>query len=174
MGNRYAPLAPYDSFRTSDGEFIIACGNQKLYESLCNDVLCRPELVTDPRFTTVVLRAENQAELKELIEEWTRLRTTDEAVSLLMAAGIPAGPIYDAARLTNDYHIAEVREMYTKLEHPVIGEMTVTGNPVKLVEDTPSFRYPAPLLGQHNREVYKELLGVSDSELEQYLEEGVI
>ena len=174
MGNRYAPLAPYDSFRASDGEFIIACGNQKLYESLCSDVLKRPELITDPRFTTVALRAENHKELKSLIEKWTVLHTIDEAVELVMKAGIPSGPIYDAKRLTSDHHIAEVRGMYTKLEHPIIGEMTVTGNPVKLMDDAPSYRRPAPLLGEHNSEVYRELLGIDDKELEQRRKNGII
>ena len=174
MGNRYAPLAPYDSFHAIDGEFIIACGNQKLYEDLCNKVLHRPELITDPRFATVAIRAENHALLKPLIEEWSTTVTIDEGVAAVMAAGIPAGPIYDASRVTTDHHIADVREMYVKQEHPVIGEMTVTGNAVKLMDTKPTIRTPAPLLGQHNAEVYSQMLGLDEATLAEYKERGII
>lgn len=173
-GHRYAPLAPYDSFHAIDGEFIIACGNQKLYEDLCNKVLHRPELITDPRFATVAIRAENHALLKPLIEEWSTTVTIDEGVAAVMAAGIPAGPIYDASRVTTDHHIADVREMYVKQEHPVIGEMTVTGNAVKLMDTKPTIRTPAPLLGQHNAEVYSQMLGLDEATLAEYKERGII
>ena len=168
------PWKAYDSFHAIDGEFIIACGNQKLYEDLCNKVLHRPELITDPRFATVAIRAENHALLKPLIEEWSTTVTIDEGVAAVMAAGIPAGPIYDASRVTTDHHIADVREMYVKQEHPVIGEMTVTGNAVKLMDTKPTIRTPAPLLGQHNAEVYSQMLGLDEATLAEYKERGII
>jgi formyl-CoA transferase len=174
IGNRYAALAPYDAFKAKDGEFIIACGNQKLYETLCEKVLRRPELITDERFDTTPKRAKNHAALKPCVEAWTQTVTVAEGVAAVMAAGIPAGPINDARTLTQDEHIAKAREMYLAHEHPEIGKMTIIGNPIKLMETKPGIRTPAPLLGQHNEEVYGQFLGFSREKINDLHTRGVI
>ena len=64
MGNRYAAVSPYDGFRVKDGTVIIACGNQKLYEKLCTEILERPDMITDPRFSSMEARLANQDDIK--------------------------------------------------------------------------------------------------------------
>ncbi len=174
IGNRYAALAPYDAFQARDGEFIIACGNQKLYEMLCEKVLHRPELITDERFDTTPKRAKHHAELKPYVEAWTKTVTVAEGVAAVMAAGIPSGPINDAGTLTQDGHIAKAREMYLEHEHPEIGRMTIIGNPIKLMETKPRICTPAPLLGQHNEQVFGELFGFDAEKIKNLREGGVM
>ncbi len=174
MGNRYAALSPYEAYRAKDGSFIIACGNQKLFEDLCNKVLHRPELITDERFATTPVRAAHYAEIKPYVEEWTTTVTVEEGVKTVLAAGIPAGPINDAASLTKDPHIAVAREMYLEHTHPVIGDMTIIGNPIKLSETKPSVRTPAPALGEHTEELLHELLGWDAEKVQKLREEGVL
>ena len=174
MGNRYAAAYPYDSFKASDGFFVIGCGNDKLFSLFCNNVLNRPELLEDSRFATNIKRCEYHAELKPIIEEWSVNYSIDEAVDLLNEAGVPAAPINDLQRVTEDDHIANVREMFVPLHHPIIGDMKVNGNPVKLLDTKADISRPAPALGQDNGEVYKSLLGFDESFLEKLKEDKII
>ena len=174
IGNRYAAAYPYDSFQASDGMFVIGCGNDKLFNLLCTKAINRPDLLEDPRFATNPLRCENHAALKPEIEKWSREHTIDEAVAIIDAAGVPASPINDLPRITTDEHVAVAREMFVPMHHPVIGDMKVNGNPVKLLETKADISRCAPSLGQHNAEVYGELLGLSESDLARLTEEKVI
>lgn len=173
-GNAYASIAPYDTYHAKDGYVIIACGNQKLYEKFCNEVVDMPWMITDERFLTVPLRVENNEIQKKYIEEWTTQYTVDEVVEKVLSKGIPAGPIYDVKQITEDHHIADVREMFIDIEHPVIGKMTVNGCPVKLLDSMPRINYPAPTLGQHNEEILGDVLGYSPEELKAMKEEKAI
>ena len=172
-GNAYASIAPYDAYHAKDGYVIIACGNQKLYEKFCNEVVNMPWMITDERFLTVPLRVENNEIQKKYIEEWTTKYTVDEVVDIVLSHGIPAGPIYNVKQITEDHHIAEVREMFIDIDHPVIGKMTVNGCPVKLMDAMPRINRPGPTLGQHNEEIYKAI-GYTDDELEEMKKENVI
>lgn len=167
MGNRYAAAYPYDSFQASDGLFVIGCGNDKLFSLFCNKVINMPELLSDPRFETNLKRCENHQELKPIIEEWSRHLTIDEAVTLLNDTGVPAAPINGLKRVTEDEHIAEAREMFVSLPHPVIGDMKVNGNPVKLMDTKVQISRPAPALGQDTEDVLSALLGLNDAEIEE-------
>lgn len=174
MGNRYASAYPYDSFQAKDGLFVIGCGNDKIYHLLCTKVLHREDLMTDPRFDTNIKRCDNHAELKPEIEKWSVNYTINEAVDMLTAAGVPGAPINDLERVTTDPHIAEAREMFVPLDHPVIGPMRVNGNPVKLLDTKAQITRPAPLLGQDNEAVYGELLGLDANAVAQMQEDGII
>jgi formyl-CoA transferase len=152
-GNAYASIAPYDSYSARDGYVIIACGNQRLFEVLCNDLLHMPELITDERFLTIPLRVDNNEELKARIEKWTRNNDVGTIVDACLAKGVPASPIYDLARIVDDPHIAIDREMFVEVDHPIIGRSTVNGCPIKLTDTAARVRVPAPTLGQHNAEI---------------------
>lgn len=171
IGNRYEAIYPYDSFEASDGMVIIACGNDKLYGVL-KSVLQMPEL-DDPKFDANVDRIAHHAELKELIERWTKVRTIDEVVNTLLAAGAPAGPINTIDKVVVDPHIAVAREMFVDLPHPVAGDMKVTGNQLKFTNKKIKIDRPAPLLGQHTEEILKEKLDIDHDEFERLKAEGV-
>ncbi len=172
MGNRYAAVSPYDGFKAKDGTVIIACGNQKLYEKLCTEVLDRPDMITDPRFADMVGRLENQDAIRDVIEEKLADMTMDEAVDLILSKGIPAGPIYDISQILADPQVKE-REMFVEMEHPTLGHMTVNGCAVKLDDTVPSVRTPAPALGQDNDAVLRQL-GLSEGEIDTLRTGGVI
>ena len=174
IGNRYASAFPYDSFTASNGRFVIGCGNDKLFTLLCTKVLGREDLLTDPRFDTNIHRCENYAALKPEIEKWSIEHTIAECVSLIDAAGVPVAPINMLADVVNDEHIAGAREMFIHMHHPVIGDMTVPGNPVKLLDTTPDISKCAPDLGQDNKAVYGEMLGLTEGDLETLKAHNVI
>lgn len=174
IGNRYASAYPYDSFKAKDGNFVIGCGNDKLFNLLCTKVLHREDLLTDPRFLSNALRCENHAALKVEVEKWSTTLTKEEAYEAINAAGVPASPINDLYQVSHDPHIVEDREMFIPVKHPVIGDMRVNGNPVKLLDMMPEVRTCAPALGQHNEEVYGQLLGMDKAQLEALEEDHVI
>lgn len=174
IGNRYASAYPYDSFRAKDGSFVIGCGNDKLFNLLCTRVLHREDMLTDPRFLNNALRCENHAALKVEIEKWSTTVTAAEAYDAINAAGVPASPINDLHQISHDPHVVEDRQMFIPVKHPVIGDMRVNGNPVKLLDMMPEVVTCAPALGQHNEEIYGQLLGLDKEQLETLAEDHVI
>jgi len=172
IGNRYEASYPYDSFRAKDGSLVIGAGNDKLF-NLMAEVMNMPELPNDERFKSNPLRVENNASLKAIVESWLKDYTIDEAVDMLLAKGVPAGPINTIERVTKDPHIAVAREMFVEIEHPKAGKMKITGNQIKLSETPVQFDRPAPLLGQHNREVLSELLGIEGAQYDALEAQGV-
>ncbi len=173
IGNRYEAIYPYDSFEAKDGMLVIGAGNQKLFTILC-DVMGTPELLENPLFADNNLRVINHAELKPHIEEWLKDKTIDEAVDILLKAGVPAAPINTIDRVAKDPHIAGAREMFVEIEHPKAGKFKITGNQIKLTNHKIDTFKPAPLLGQHNHDVLKELAGLTDAEIDALAEEKVI
>ena len=172
IGNRYEAIYPYDSFQARDGYVIIACGNDKLYCLLKN--VLQISALEDEKFKSNLDRVAHHAELKEIIECWTRDLDIDTIVSMLLDAGIPSAPINTIDRVTQDPHIAGAREMFVDIEHPVAGKITMTGNQVKFTHNKATIRMPAPTLGQHNYEVLKERLNYSDEKIEQLIRSGIL
>ena len=174
IGGRYANLCPYGTFSAKDKDFILACGNQKLFEVFCTKILNKPEALEDPRMKDVVARSENYPTVKELVESWSKTVTADEAIAAVQAVGVPAGPINDLEDVRYDPHIAGAREMFPKINQPGIGELEVTAMPIKFDDTKTTIRRPAPALGEHNQEIYHDLLGVSLDELAEYKDKGAI
>lgn len=174
VGNKNATLSPYGNYKGSDKEFVMCCGNQKLFEILCRDAMKQPELIDDPRFKTLALRSENYDVLKEIVDAWTSQRTADENVELLEGLGIPVAPILDMEQILHNPHMCDAREMFIETEHPTLGKVVMTGAPCKM-KGTPAYFYRrAPYLGEHNEEILSSMLGMSHDEIEKLHEDGVI
>ena len=156
--NRYFNAYPYDSFSAKDGEYVIACGTDPHFAALAK-VMGKPELLEDPRFKEFLVRKTNpnMDDLKVIIDEWSSDKTVTECVTLIMAAEIPVSPIYDVKQVVEDPHIREAREMFVNVEHPVAGTITITGNPIKMSATSTTPTKCAPLLGEHNEEIYGAL-----------------
>jgi len=122
-------------------------------------VIGREELLDDPRFATPQARVAHIEELDELLSTWTRQRTKREVMETLGRAGVPAGAVLDTNELLNDPFLRQ-RGMFATVQHPVRGDVTMPGWPVKM-SDSEVAVMTAPLLGQHNEEVYAEWLGYS-------------
>ena len=174
IGNRYEAMYPYDSFKCKDGDIVLGSGNDKLYGILCNTVMKRPELAEDPRFLHIGDRIEHHADLKPIIEDFLKDYTMDDAVQMMLDAGLPAGPINTIDRVVVDPHIAGAREMFVTVPHPTAGDMKIAGNQIKLSETPVQFERPAPLLGQHTAEILKEQLGYDEATVEALKAEGVL
>ncbi len=173
IGNRYETVYPYDSFRAKDGDLVIGAGNEKLYRILC-DVMGKPELATDDRYNTISKRKKHHKELKAIIEKWTKDKKVEEIVNTLLDAGVPAAPIYNLKQVCEDPHISKAREMFVEVEHPKAGLTKLTGCHIKLYDTKPEINTPAPLLGEHNEEIYTNFLNLTKEEIEDLKTKGVI
>lgn len=154
LGSANRMSAPYQAVRASDRYLVVGAANPKLWKALC-EVVGRPDLPADPRFTDNVARIRNRGELIPLLEKELARRTADEWVNELLAAGVPAAPILDYAEAM-DSEQARAREMTMEIDHPVEGKVRTLGFPIKLRGTPQQVRYPAPLLGQHTAEVLEE------------------
>lgn len=165
-GSAHRMVAPYQAVSASDGCFNIGVGNQAIWERFC-PAIGRDELLADPRFSSNPTRVENYVALAEEIERTTRTRSIVEWLLLLERAGVPAGPIYDMAQVFEDPHVI-ARGMVQTLQHPLAGEVKHLGIPIKLSETPGEVRMPAPVLGQHTREVMEQF-GFSPNEISKVL-----
>ncbi|MEJ8848355.1 CoA transferase [Variovorax rhizosphaerae] len=173
IGNRYESCYPYDSFAARDGSVVIAAANDKLWRLVCG-AIGQPALADDARFDTNAKRVERHAEIKPLIEAWTRKRGIDDIVEAMLAVGVPASPINTVDRLVDCPHIAGAREMFVDVEHPTAGKTKLTGAHIKLSATPARLRSAAPRLGEHNDSVFGGLLGLPSDRLQALRSEGVI
>jgi formyl-CoA transferase len=136
------------------------------------DVIERPDLKDDARFGSPADRAAHTEDIAELVSAWTAQRTKREAMELLGAAGVPIAAVFDTLELSEDPHLRR-RGVFVTVQHPERGAFTMPGWPVRMsCSQVPVT--PAPLLGQHNQEVYGGMLGLSEAEQGRLAQEGVI
>lgn len=155
IGSAHRLSAPYQAFRTSDGYMTLAALTTVQWQQLAA-TLGRTNLVTDPRFATNAARMANLPALVREIEDALAQGTTAHWVDRMLAAGVPAGPIFDLAQVFSDPH-THAREMVVDVEHPVAGRLHTLGFPLKMSETPARVRRPPPLLGEHSAEILLEL-----------------
>jgi formyl-CoA transferase len=134
----------------------------------------KPEAAFKAEIDSNWKRVQCHEEVKRIVESWTTTKTVKEIVDALLEAGVPAAPINNIAQVVNDPHIAGAREMFVEVDHPKAGIMTIAGTHIKLSETKAGVRTPAPLLGQHNEDVYSNLLGLTLGEIAELKKQGLI
>ncbi|MEJ2177874.1 MAG: CoA transferase [Gammaproteobacteria bacterium] len=169
MGSAHPLNAPYQAFQTEDGWINVGAANQSNWERLIA-LIERPELQRDPRFSTNDARMRNREQLVEVLGAEFRKRSSKVWLDLLDEGGLPAGPILNVSEMHHDPQTL-ARDMIVATNHPVAGEVKTIGMPVKFSETPCEVRSPAPLLGQHTREVLTEA-GFSIGEVDQMILSG--
>ena len=155
MGSRHPSIAPFEAFKTKDSYIIIAAGNDKLFENLCN-FLKIPEISKDTKFITNSQRSENMDELKIILENKLKEKTTSEWVKGMEELKIPCGPIFNIKEAVENPQIKE-RNMIVKSFHKVVGEFRTAGNPIKMSSyNDDSTRGDIPDLDEHRDKIIKE------------------
>ncbi len=151
---------------------VIAVFDDEQWGAFCR-AIGDPPWAKDPKFATLMGRKENEDELDRLVEEWTRERSPEEVMMLMQQAGVPAGVVQDAEdTLVNDPHI-RARGYYVYLDHPEAGHTAYDGFAFKLSATPGQLRRPGPRLGEHTDFVCKEILGMSEEEVNQCFVDGV-
>jgi len=172
MGTAHPNLVPYQAFPTSDGNLMLAVGNDRQFVA-CMKCLRRGELAQDDRFATNKARIRNRIELIDIIRHCLRQHTTAYWLDVLAKAGIPAGPINDVGEvLTNAY--ARERQFVRHLENAAGAAVPTVSNPVSFGATPVSYDSAPPLLGEHTDEVLSEWLGYSADTLAELRKDSAI
>ena len=172
IGNLHPNIVPYQPFRSSDGEVIVACGNDNLFRKFCDAAGC-PELAQDPRFATNGKRVENRAEITRLIQEIFRKKTTGEWLGLLEAAGVPNGPINDVAQVFEEPQV-RARGVKIEVEHAAAGKLPLVASPMRFSGTALEYRLPPPLLGEHTDQILREFLKLNEIEIGKLRADGIV
>ncbi|MFC1990086.1 CaiB/BaiF CoA transferase family protein [Chloroflexota bacterium] len=168
------PLYPFGGFPTNDGYVVLqGHGGAERWVPRLFAMIGKPELKDDPRFSTPENRVKHNDEFNPLLYSWLIDHTKQEVFDEAAKVRYPSGPVYNIGELLDNPHYQE-RGYFTEIEHPVAGKLTYPGAPFKLAEAGYAIRRPAPLLGQHNREIYCGLLGYSEHDLSILRSRGVI
>jgi len=170
-GSAHVLTAPYQAFRTNDGWINIGGANQANWERIAG-VLGHPEWCADPRFATNSARMENIEVLAALMEIVLVTRSKEEWIATFEAAGVPVGPVNSLGEALN-HPQTRARGMVVDLRHPEAGATRALGCPVHFSATPTRVMRPAPLLGEHTREVLQEC-GYVESEIESLIAEGVV
>ena len=166
-------IAPSNVYRCKDGEYMIGANKDSLWKRLAA-AMGRPELGDDPRYATHLARGQHQMELDELINQWTATMTVDEVDALMIANSIPAGRVYRAPEMIADPHF-QARRSIIEVETERFGPLKMQGTFPRLSATPSSVRRPAPSkVGQHNAEIYGELLGLDRAALAALEQAGAI
>ena len=173
-GNRSGWYAPANSYRCAgeDRWVTIAVTNQDQWRSLAQ-AMDADGLADDPRFATQEARRENHDDLDLIISEWTNGLEAYDLTRKLQRLGVPAGPVLRGPDLLQDAHYKD-RGTFVTVDHPQVGPKQYPGIPWKMSATPGVVRWPSPTLGQHNGEVYGELLGLKGLEIDQLNQTGVI
>jgi len=174
MGNSSTQAAPYGVYRCQgdDRWCALAVFTDEEWQGF-RRALGNPPWTKDKRFATLSSRLENSDELDRLVEGWTREHSAEEVMARLQEQGVAAGVVQDASDLANDPQLKE-RGFFIELDHPELGKTISDAIPIKLSDTPAKYHRPAPVLGQDNGYVYGELLGMSEDEVAELKEQGII
>jgi formyl-CoA transferase len=174
-GNRSPGAAPSNLYRCrpfGPNDYVfIHTANLDMWKALTR-VLGQPELADDPRFADRDGRLAHGKELDALVESWTEKRTKHEVMEQLAAAGVPCGAVLDSTEVLENEHL-RARGMVVDVDHPTRGRMAMLGSPIHL-SASPTEVSRAPLLGEHNAEIYGRLLGLGEADIAALRRDGVV
>ena len=151
----------------------MVAGNQDSVWKRMSAMMGMAELGDDPRYNSHQGRGEAQAELDELIAEWTAKHTSKEVLELCEENGVPAGNVYRAPEMLEDPHFA-AREAIIEMPHPKHENCKMQNVAPKLSETPGKVEWVGPELGQHNEEIYGELLGLDSRTRDDLRDRGII
>lgn len=174
IGNRCDYAAPHGAYRCQgqDRWCAIAVFTDEEWESFCR-VIGDPSWTNDARFVTLLARKQNEDELERLVEEWTINHSAEEVMTLMQAAGVGAGVLQNGEDLMEHDPQLKHRRFFWELDHPEVGKYRAPRAGFLLSKVPCELRY-APLLGEHNEYVLKEILGMSDDEIAELVVAGVL
>jgi succinyl-CoA--D-citramalate CoA-transferase len=166
-------VAPSNIYPTQDKKYVVIAANADSVFSRLTECMGRPELAKDPDFATHEARGAHMEDLDKIISEWTPEWDSKELIELLAKAGVPAGPICSAADIIEDPHYW-AREMLLSFADPKLGEMIIPGIVPKLSETPGGVSWLGPALGEHNQEIYQDLLDFDDQHYNSLAAEDIV
>jgi formyl-CoA transferase len=171
-GNAHPNIVPYQNFKTADGYFVLGVASETIWRRFC-PTIGRPDLTEDSRFADNAKRVENRSALIALLTEVFLSRTNQTWLKLFNDAEVPCAPVQTVDQVFQSPQVLH-RDMLVGVEHPTAGKVPMAGVPVKFSLTPASVRLPPPLLGEHNRQVLKGWLDMSDEAIEELKRKKIV
>jgi CoA:oxalate CoA-transferase len=173
LGTRHPTISPFQAFEASDAWFVIAVGNDALWNTFCAAVK-RPDLAADPRYASNGDRTMNISGLEAELGKMFAAKPMKEWLVLLETAGVPCAPVNTVDKVLEDRQL-KARNMFVTVDDPVAGKIIIPGNPIKMesIPECPD-RPPAPEIGEHTDKLLSSLLGLGSEEIDRLKREGVL
>jgi len=172
IGNRLSSSAPFGSYKAKDGYVVICTITDDQWQNVLK-AIGREDLSNDERFCTRVLRTKNMVEVESVLNGWLKDKTVQEALEKFKEFQVPCSPVPTFEQVVNDPQILH-REMIIEVEQPLSGKVKLSGSVYKMSRTPGNRKLRIPLVGEHNQEIYGELLGLDQKEIEGLKAEGVI
>lgn len=172
-GNRWDISAPRNTYRTSDGRWLAMSGSSPALALRVFRAIGRDDLVSDADFSDPQRRLARAAEVDAMVAKWVAARSLSEAMAAFDAADVAAAPVYDIAQLVADEQLRH-REVFVSVADDELGAMTVQAPVPRFSGQSGKVDTLGPRLGEHNAEVYHELLGLTDEEIGRLRADGVL
>jgi len=174
VGNRSTYAAPHGAYRClgEDRWCAIAVFTDEEWRSFCM-VIGNTAWTNNPRFSTILTRKENEDELDRLVEEWTVNHSAEEVMNMMQTSGVAAGVLETGEDLLEHDPQLKYRHFFRELDHPEVGRYLAPRESFVLSKSPNELRR-APLMGEHNEYVLKDILGMSDEEIAELVVEGVL
>lgn len=172
-GNRDDFNAPANAFPVTDGYVYLHAGTAAFWSRFCNEVLGRPELVTDERFDSTPARMRNVEAIEELVSDWTATRSGLEVEQILEKVGIPCSRVADVATAARNEQLWS-RDMLFRAKDSDGDELVLVGYPAKFSTSPVTMRFAPPKVGEHTEEVLQEVLGLDRDAVERLRDSGAI
>ncbi|MCD4793605.1 MAG: CoA transferase [Bacteroidales bacterium] len=173
LGNRHPTITPFQAYKAKDKYFVVAVGNDVLFENLCRTLKCT-EFLNDDRFTTNEKRTENIDELNKTLEKIFITKTAGEWLKIIEEGKVPCSPINNIEDIMKDEQMI-ARNMIIDVEDKQAGKIKIAGNPLKMTNiPEVNHRNPAPEIGEHNTDIYGKMLGLSKDEINELKDKEVI
>jgi crotonobetainyl-CoA:carnitine CoA-transferase CaiB-like acyl-CoA transferase len=174
QGNRNPRIVPWTTFPTKDGNIAICVFSNDQWKVFL-EAIGREDCIKDPRFQNLEDRLKNENEVEAVVTEWSKKLSTEEALKILRKRAVPCDPILEVKEVLEDPQLKS-RGMIQELMHPLSAGtgLKAAGFPIRFSELPAEYAGPAPILGQHNNEIYMGLLGLSKEEMERLKKEGTV
>jgi len=172
IGNMHPGIVPWNAYRVKDGYAVLCIVTIGHWQKMA-EVMGRPDLVSDPDKLTLTSRVQRRSELDPIVAEWAKDKTMAEMQALMDEAGLPCAPVMDTEQLVKDKHV-QSREMVVQVEQMLSGPLPMPGTVFKMSTTPGDPLNPAPFLGEHNNEIYGELLAYDDEKIARLMEQGII
>lgn len=174
MGSRHPAAVPFQAFDTMDGHIVVALLSDAPgpWSRFCQ-AIGKPELAEDPRYRNNRSRVENYPAIQPVIEDAMRRKSSAQWLDELSALGIPCGPVNDIAQVVEDPQVRH-RSMIAEVPHPTGNTWRVANTPIRMRGTTTGPQGPSPRLGEHTQETLTQALGLSEDDIAQLRETGIV
>jgi len=172
IGSHHPSAAPHNVYKTSDGFVTIIVIEDNSWKKLAR-IIGKPELADDPEYSTIVKRLEKVEKVDEIVESWSKTKTSAKIMTIFKEEGLACGTVHDVAEVSKAEH-SDARGMLVEVQQPQMGPVKIPGCPINFSDTPVEIKNPAPLVGEHTKEIICDFLGYSFEEYQRLIDDGVI